>query len=106
MEWDINEMHPLWKTVEFFPCRIESIKHENGPASNRTMAIAISHGYVMREVQWILPLYMKLINFQSEASVVCSVIKALLIDKLNVFSQNIYKITNEYLNSAKQITKK
>ena len=49
--------------------------------------------------QWILPLYMKPINFQSKASVVCSVTTALFIDfclkKLNVFSQHIGTKTNE-----------
>ena len=43
--------------------------------------------------QWILPLYMKPISFQSKASVVCSVTAAVFIDfclkKLNVFS-NIF----------------
>ena len=43
--------------------------------------------------QWILPLYMKPISFQSKASVVCSVTAAIFIDfclkKLNVFSQHI-----------------
>ena len=43
--------------------------------------------------QWILPLYMKRISFQSKASVVCSVTAAIFIDfclkKLNVFSQHI-----------------
>ena len=57
--------------------------------------------------QWILPLYMKPISFQSKASVVCSVTAAIFIDfclkKLNVFSQHIGKKTNEYLNSAEQI---
>ena len=57
--------------------------------------------------QWILPLYMKPISFQSKASVVCSVTAAIFIDfclkKLNVFSQHIVKKTNEYLNSAEQI---
>ena len=45
--------------------------------------------------QWILPLCMKPIRFQSKASVVCSVTAAVFIDfsleKLNVFSQHIYK---------------
>ena len=45
--------------------------------------------------QWILPLYMKPINFQSKASVVCSVTAAISIDfclkKLNVFFQHIGK---------------
>ena len=57
--------------------------------------------------QWILPLYMKPISFQSKASVVCSVTAAIFIGfclkKLNVFSQYIGKKTNEYLNSAEQI---
>ena len=60
--------------------------------------------------QWILPLYMKPISFQSKASVVCSVTAAIFIDfclkKLNVFSQHIGKKTNEYLNSAEQISRK
>ena len=59
--------------------------------------------------QWILPLYMKPISFQSKASVVCSVTAALFIGfclmKVNVFSQHIGKKTNEYLNSAEQITR-
>ena len=45
--------------------------------------------------QWILPLFMKPISFQSNAWVVCSVTAAILIDfylkKLNVFSQHIGK---------------
>ena len=57
--------------------------------------------------KWILPLYMKPISFQPKASVVCSVTAAVFIDiclkKLNVFSQNIGKKTNEYLNSTEQI---
>ena len=43
--------------------------------------------------QWILPLYMKPISFQSKVSVVCSVTEAIFIDfclkKLNAFSQHI-----------------
>ena len=57
--------------------------------------------------QWILPLYIKPIAFQSKASVDCSVTTAAFIDfcpkKLNVFSQHIGAKTNEYLNSAEQI---
>ena len=57
--------------------------------------------------QWILPLCMKPISFQSKAPVVCSVTAAVFIDfslkKLNVFSQHIGKKTNEYLNSTEQI---
>ena len=45
--------------------------------------------------QWILPLYMKPINFQTKASVVCSVTAAVFIDfclkKLNVCFQHIGK---------------
>ena len=59
--------------------------------------------------QWILPLYMKPISFQSKASVVCSVTAAIFIDfclkKLNVFSQHIGKNTNWYLNSAEKNVK-
>ena len=57
--------------------------------------------------QWILPLCMKPISFQSKASVVSSVTAAIFIDfslkKLNVFSQNIVKKPNEYLNFTEQI---
>ena len=63
--------------------------------------------FLWEKLQWILPLYMKPISFQSKASVVCSVTAAIFIDfclnKLNVFSQHIGKKTNEYLNSAEQI---
>ena len=59
--------------------------------------------------QWILPLYMKPISFQSKASVVCSVTAAVFIDfclkKLNVFSQQIGQKTNEYLNSTELISR-
>ena len=45
--------------------------------------------------QWILPLYMKPISFQSKASIVCSVTEAIIIDfclkKLNAFSHDIGK---------------
>ena len=61
------------------------------------------------KLQWILPLYMKPISFQSKASVVCSVTEAVFIDfclkKLNVFSQHIGQKTNEYLNFTEQIPK-
>ena len=60
-----------------------------------------------KNFQWILPLYMKPISFQSKASVVCSVTTAVFIDfcmrKLNVFSQHIGQKTNKYLNSTEQI---
>ena len=45
--------------------------------------------------QWIVPLYMKPISFQSKASVVCSVTAVVLIDfcpkKLNVLTQILVK---------------
>ena len=48
-----------------------------------------------KKFQWILPFYMKPINFQSKASVVCSVTAAIFEDfclkKLNVFSEHIGK---------------
>ena len=57
--------------------------------------------------QWILPLYMKPISFQSKTSVVRSVTAAVFIDfclkKLNVFSQHTGQKTDEYLNSTEQI---
>ena len=44
-----------------------------------------------KKFQWILPLYMKPISFQSKASIACSVTAAMFIDfclkKLNLFSQ-------------------
>ena len=50
---------------------------------------------------------MKPISFQSKASVVCLVTAAEFIDfclkKLNVFSQQFGKKTNEYPNSTEQI---
>ena len=50
-------------------------------------------GLLWEKFQWILPLYMKTISFQSKTSVVCSVTAAIFIDfclkKLNVFSQRI-----------------
>ena len=57
-------------------------------------AIDISKVHTMdmlwEKFQWILPLYMKPISFQSKASIVCSVTAAVFIDfclkKLNVFS--------------------
>ena len=61
------------------------------------------------QFQWILPLCMKPIGFQSKAPVDCSVTTAVFIDfclkKLNVFSQNIGKKNpNEYMIPAEQIT--
>ena len=52
------------------------------------------HGLMLWEkFQWILPLYMKPISFQSKPSVVCSVTAAVFIGfclkKLNAFSQHI-----------------
>ena len=68
--------------------------------------LAHSMDLLWEKLQWILPLYMKPINFQSKASVVCSVTAAIFIDfcpnKLNVFSQHIGK-KNEYMNSAQLI---
>ena len=61
--------------------------------------------------QWILPLYMKPIIFQSKASVVCSITTAIFIDfclkKLNVFSQHIGKNTwiSEFHRTNTQVLK-
>ena len=66
-------------------------------------------GLLWEKFQWILPLYMEPISFQSKASVVCSVTAAIFIGfclkKVNVFSEHIGKKTNEYLNSTEQITR-
>ena len=73
-----------------------------------TIGNAVSHtmDMLLEKFQWILPLYMKPISFQSKASVVCSVTAAIFIHfrlkKLNMFSQHIGKKTNEYLNSIPQ----
>ena len=56
--------------------------------------------------QWILPLYMKPISFQSKASVVCSVTTAIFIGfcmkKLNVFSQHIGKKKNKWISEFRR----
>ena len=60
-------------------------------------ALLIHHNMDMlwKKFRWILPLYMKPISFQSNASVVCSVTWVIVIHfclkKLNVFSQQIGK---------------
>ena len=64
-------------------------------AKSETQITAETHTMDMlwEKFQWILPLYMKPISFQTKASVVCSVTTAVFIDfcldKLNVFSQHI-----------------
>ena len=57
---------------------------------------SLTENYMLWEkFQWILPLYMKPINFQSNASIVCLVATAIFIDfclkKLGVFSQHTVK---------------
>ena len=56
--------------------------------------------------QWILPLYLKPVSFQSKASVVCSVTAAIFIDfclkKLNVFSQHIGKKNNKWISEFRR----
>ena len=96
-------------------------KYGNEPTPKQASVVILDMGAVIHMVrpthhtmdmlwekfQWILPLYMKPIGFQSKASVVCSVTTAVVIHfclkKLNVFSQHICQKTNEYLNSAEQI---
>ena len=60
-----------------------------------TEVITHTMDLLWEKFQWIPPLYMKPISFQSKASVVCSVTAAIFIDyclkKLNVFSQHIGK---------------
>ena len=82
-------------------CRKTWIDQCNAISTNHTMDM------LWEKFQWILPLYMKPISFQSKASVVCSVTAAVFMDfclkKLNVFSQYIGQKTNEYMNSTEQI---
>ena len=90
-----------------------AVDWRHGPLT-RYVKLRVAHSPAMHTMamlwekfQWILPLYMKPISFQSKASVVCSVTAAVFIDfclkKLNVFSQHIGQKTNEYLNSTEQI---
>ena len=78
------------------------------PLPPASFNVAPSHTMDMlwENFHWILPLYMKPINFQSKASFVCSVTTALFIDfclkKLSVFSQHIGTKTNEYLKSTEK----
>ena len=103
----------LW--VNCFITSVRTIEINNyGPINTRLIlgvSVCKANEHTMdllwEKFQWILPLYMKPISFQSKASVVCSVTAAIFIDfclkKLNVFSQHIGQKTNEYLNSAEQI---
>ena len=91
----------LHKWNNIFPFMIRNYIRLIHGALNHTM------DFLLEKFQWIPPLYVKPISFQSKASVVCSVTAAIFIDfclkKLNVFSQHIGQKTNEYLNSAEQI---
>ena len=72
-------------------------------------SVSCSHtmDILWEKLQWILPLYMEPISFQSKVSVVYSVTAAVFIDfclkKLDVFSKHIGQKTNGYLNSTEQI---
>ena len=74
-----------------------SIVSDNGAPDRRCAIIWTNHtmDLLWAKFQWILPLYMKPISFQSKASVICSVTAAVFIDfclkKLNVFCQHIGK---------------
>ena len=67
--------------------------HFHPAESNSFTATIHTLDLLWEKFQWILPLYMKPISFQSKASFVCSVTTAIFIDfclnKLNVFSQHI-----------------
>ena len=112
----ISEPHLLcfgrWMKYSWnFYCRVtaEAICITNGstycnvPMPNKLHIMDL----LWEKFQWIQPLYMKPISFQSKASVVCSVTAAIFIDfclkKLNVFSQHIGQKTNQYLNFTEEI---
>ena len=67
-----------------------------GTSENKSLRhIVHTMDLLWEKFQWILPLYMKPISFQSKASVVCSVTAAIFIDfclkKLNVFPNILVK---------------
>ena len=92
-----------WLLITSYALQAKSALYQLGKTDGHTMDL------LWEKFQWILPHYMKPISFQSMASVVCSVTAAIFIGfclkKVNVFSQHIGKKTNEYLNSAEQITR-
>ena len=96
--WGISVTFPIWMTR--FYILLKTVYGES-PLILHTMDM------LWEKFQWIIPLYMKPISFQSKASIVCSVTAAVFIDfclkKLNVFSQHIGQKTNEYLNFTEQI---
>ena len=102
-----------WVTIDFLQTKPQCTSpiSQNAPVYNRNVHNSVAKSHTMdllwEKFQWILPLCMTPISFQSKASVVCSVTEAIFIDfclkKLNVFSQHIDKKTNEYLNSADQV---
>ena len=67
--------------------------HEMAEITNNSIASSHTVDLLWEKFQWILPLYMKPVSFQSKASVVCSVTTAIFIGfclkKLNLFSQHI-----------------
>ena len=101
----------VWEKMVRLRAMKPNIEHNHHHHSETPHTLKRIHTMDMlwEQFHWILPLYMKPINFQSKASVVCSVTTALLIDfclkKLNVFSQQFGKKTNEYLNSTEKITR-
>ena len=77
---------------------MRNLETKSGEFSNISLAYNThTMDMLWEKFQWILPLYMKQICFQSKASVVCSVTAAVFIDfclkKLYVFSQHIVKKT-------------
>ena len=77
-----------------FACRAD---YRFAPSQWNNISYRLGHtmDLLWEKFQWILPLYMKPISFQSKASVVCSVTAVIFIGfclkKLIVFSQHIGK---------------
>ena len=101
--WPMDSPHKAPVIVWFCIC----CQPEHAVHPQQTRCLSHIMDLLWEKFRWILPLYMKPISFQSKASVVRSVTAVIFVDfclkKLNVFSQNICKKTNEYLNSAEQI---
>ena len=100
---------PMDATVQYFILKHNISRYASYFMQFRLSINQIAHtmDLLWEKFQWILPLYVKPISFQSKASVVCSVTAAIFfgfcLKKLNVFSQHIGKKTSEYLNFAEQI---
>ena len=98
----------LPRTLTHVPSKYYTVKQIITPTV-KTMVLFYLRLHTMdllwEKFQWILPLYMKPISFQSKASVVCAVTAAIFIDfclkKITVFSQHIGKKNNIWIPQNK-----